>query len=468
MSDPNVDMEKDNPEDMYIDPTQSTSDPAVNMEEDKPEDIYIDPTQSTSDPAVNMEEDKPEDIYIDPTQSKQFSSTGKPRPPRPPPPSSSAVRKAQRRKAQTLATSAVALRSRQLTKQRSCSAAQNTSTSQQQKSENPLGSSRSTSTYSKPAEDADEILYEELDIGNSAAQASILWRPPSATNSSQSVVAPSRGDPVGATTAPIPSLPPRAQKPTMAHRVHRSNDQGTKNSTPGKVEHSKSIGDLNTARSSRQVSPCVSSKQDNSDDLELDSADEYEPLDESVPVAPQRTKKQIKGTVISPNRAPGNIYNPNSPQSGKRTPRRPAPVAPPLRKRGEQRNKSPQTIKSSIGSRKSTGGGGKGSPGKQSCQNLEDEGGVEEYVDMDYKSVADGEGESKYIAGPRYAKQNNHAQDNSHPRKKRAGLGGISNPQTLCALGKRSTSWVTRAIQQVARMHSKCYGTWSVCLSFRC
>ena len=462
MSDPNVDMEKDNPEDMYIDPTQSTSNPTVDMEEDKPEDIYIDPTQSTSDPTVDMEEDKPEDIYIDPTQSKQFSSTGKPRPPRPPPPSSSAVRKAQRRKAQTLATSAVALRSRQLTKQRSCSAAQNTSTSQQQKSENPLGSSRSTSTYSKPAEDADEILYEELDIGNSAAQASILWRPPSATNSSQSVVAPSRGDP---TTAPIPSLPPRAQKPTTAHRVHRSNDQGTKNSTPGKVEHSKSIGDLNTARSS---SPCVSSKQDNSDDLELDSADEYEPLDESVPVAPQRTKKQIKGTVISPNRAPGNIYNPNSPQSGKRTPRRPAPVAPPLRKRGEQRNKSPQTIKSSIGSRKSTGGGGKGSPGKQSCQNLEDEGGVEEYVDMDYKSVADGEGESKYIAGPRYAKQNNHAQDNSHPRKKRAGLGGISNPQTLCALGKRSTSWVTRAIQQVARMHSKCYGTWSVCLSFRC
>ena len=401
------------------------SDPNVDLEKDNPEDMYIDPTLSKSDPTVNMEEDKPEDIYIDPTQSKQFSSSGKPRPPRPPPPSSRAVIKAKQKKAQSLASSAVALRSRQLTKQRSCSAAPNTSTSQQQKSQSPLGSSHSTSTCSKPAEDADEILYEELDTWDSAPQASILWRPPSATNSSQSVVAPSRGavvDPVGAT----PSLPPRAQKPATAHRVHRSNDLGTKNSTPGKVERSISIGDLNTSRSSsRQASPCISSKQDNSGDLELDSADEYEPLDDSVPVAPQRTRKKIKGTTISPNRAPGNIYNPNAPQSGKRTspvPRRPAPVAPPgLRKRGEQRNKSPQIIKSSVGSRKSTGGGGKGTPGKQSCKNLQDEGGVEEYVDMDYKPAADGEGESKQ-QGPDAKQTTQQHPGQLFSKKVRAGL----------------------------------------------
>ena len=356
-----------------------------------------------------MEEDRPEDLYIDPTLSTEFYLMGKPRPPRPPPPSSSAIKKAQWRKAKNLATSTATLKNKQLTKQRSCSDTRKTSTIQQHRSKSPLISSRLTTACSRSQEDIDEQLYEEVDIESSLPQAPILWRPPSALNASQSVVAPGRGtvDTAGAKTVqPIPSLPPRAEKPTTARKTHRPNDQGAKKTSPGEVTRGKSIGDLHTPRIIRQVSPAIPIKEDILDDLELDSADEYEPLEDTpLPVAPQRTKKNIKGTLkTSPNRAPGNIYNQNSPQNSpqsgtrkKYEPRRTAPVAPAVQKNREeeQRNKSPQMgVKTppAIGRRKSTGQGKSGRGNNQSGQqNLKDEGGVEDYVDMDYRSAKDGD-----------------------------------------------------------------------------
>ena len=380
---------------------------------------YVDPVMSN----IDMEEDKPEEIYIDPTQSKQFSSTGVPRPPRPPPPSRSAIKRAQKKKAQSLAASATVLKNKRLSKQPTISGGQQSVSSTSQLRTNKTTPSVSSS-HPKPQEDIGEQVYEELDAVNSSIQSSILWRPPSTANTSQSSLVTSRAtpEPVSAMEPAAPSLPPRVQK-TSTHTMHR-NRGDKKSSPPAEVKRSKSIGDLNTTtRKTRQVSPYLSSKEEKSSNnnntqtaasilyrreeksgkaKESESAEEgsfYEPM-ETTPTAPRRTKKNVKGALItSPNRAPGNIYNPNSPQTGAKTravPRRTAPVAPPLQKMKGDQSKSPQNIKKSLDKGKTTEKNGlseKSGPGKLTSQNSQDEGGVEEYVDMDYRPDKDEKGE---------------------------------------------------------------------------
>jgi hypothetical protein len=106
----------------------------------------------------------------------------------------------------------------------------------------------------------------------------------------------------------------------------------------------------------------------------------YEPIDVSVPFPPRRTKRHIKGTrTESPQR---NIY--------KRGPLTGTDAVPqggvPSSTRQSSRARTPSAAAKSIP------GKGKredGVEGKLSTLNIEDEGGVDEYVDMDYRAEKD-------------------------------------------------------------------------------
>ena len=328
-----------------------------------------------------MEEDKPEAMYIDPTQSKQFSSSGKPRPPRPPPPTSSAIKRAQERKRQQQSTSntPATLKStgKRLTQRHSNPAIHIMSATGRK----PKAKSSQSHPPQLSFPDEGEQLYEELDIGKPSPATSILWRPPSAVRLSPSPGPPA---PVEPTTA-APSLPPRSQK-SASKTLQRQARGGNKTPAPSEFSRSRSIGDLNSPKETKQVISSSSNK-DIGGAQESDEDNEdcvYEPVDTAVPLAPRRTKKNIKGTrtSTSPQRTHGNIYK-SHPTSGGGVNSQHG------RKSVQETSQSLKITRPEKGKKEE-----KSLPPKVSCITLEDEGGAEDYVDMDYHESEDKQGES--------------------------------------------------------------------------
>lgn len=349
----------------------------------------------------NMADDKPEEVYIDPTASKEFSSTGKPRPPRPPPPSISAIKKVQRRKA--AAAVSTVLKTKQLTKRHSSpSTLRAPPTGRRNVKKNTLKPYTSTTSLRpqrphtsttlfpsplKPIisleEENEDQLYEELDLGRSSGP-SILWKPPTSENSTPTVIVPVTTG-TSSLMAAGPSLPARKQKPAQTSTT----DESSKTSKSS--EHHLST---KSPRQSRQISPA---QEDDNDSLELKSEDEsetYELVDNSAPLAPRRMKRNIKGTNTSPRRGTDNIYNKDPKPKCKSTrstppPRRspPAPPSPCNTKLDEKGtvNGTPKMEKSIIGNEKASDVNSL--PVKLSNLSMKDIGGVEEYVDMDYNKA---------------------------------------------------------------------------------
>ena len=361
-----------------------------------------DPEDSRFQP--DLEEDRPEDVYIDPTESKQFSSTGKPKPPRPPPPSTSAIKKAQQKKRQQQIAATLkppSTTGKRLTKQHSNPTTHTMSTGRRNKARGTQNS-HSPSPRPKSPENGDQ-LYEDLDLGRPSPSTSILWRPPSVSPRVSPSPGPTPAEP------PAPSLPPRSTKPTS--RTLRRQLGGSKKVNSGGFTRSKSIGDLDSTDESKQVGSSNTGKEDSGATDEDDEDCVYEPVEIGAPLAPQRTKRHIKGTQISPHRTPGNVYKSHTRTNTTRN----------VGKLGQQRLgkrpvvSPPKTPKSDLGTKEER---------NLSDLALQDEGGVEEYVDMDYRETWT------------EAKQGERACDESYLTFARLTIhilcGGMSRGQNVC------------------------------------
>lgn len=340
--------------------------------------------------------DAPEEMYIDPTKSQQCSSTGKPKPPRPPPPSISAIRKAQQKRTINSANSKV-LKSgnvKNLTKQRSNPHKTNVL-------HHGKSIDRSNEAKYQPdnhEEDCQVMDYEELDFPHvSSPVHSTLWRPPQLTVNNR------RNEPSTAGSN-APALPSRTRDSTTPTKTqHRK-----KNASPIPSGFSSS-GNIHSVTHEHKNDEIVDSGKSEPELTEPDYDDDcvYEPVDTSIPLIPQRTKKRIRGTRTQTGNNRYIMHN---------TPTNIHPSKPPApQRRGSLTVKSgPSRSLSSASQRisrlttatdssnspqtpvKSLPGGGKDVIEKVSQMKIQDEREVEEYVQMECK-MGWQEGEGKYI-----------------------------------------------------------------------
>ena len=222
-------------------------------------------------------EDTTEDVYIA-SQPQQLSSPGKLKPTRPPPPSEGAIRKLRGKRAMTLANPHFKTSAEKILHQRNPSLPSPLGTAQQPFYED-LDANLDPDDFDSPASTtsphraAQQSLYEDLDANLDpddfdlpAPTASPHW------HHSQTV----------SNTSPAPSLPPRGS------------------STQRKAPQKTKLTDTPVPSRFSRFSPPA---EDNEYFIDTREADEeqdresiYEPVDTSVPIPPQRTKKKIKGT----------------------------------------------------------------------------------------------------------------------------------------------------------------------------
>ena len=242
--------------------------------------------------------DTADQLYIDPLQSQQLPSSGKPKPARPPPPSSSAIRKAQQRRART-PTSRPLKSSKSLTYHHSnLHSTMSTGLRKSNASNTPFSTSLSPSrsvlaSKTAPQQDHYEVVdaeprypvYEELDDSTSPVH---LSYPPPLHISSQGRRLSSISD-----TGTAPALPPRALKSgsKMQHRT-----KPTTKPIPSGFTQTHSGVDLPSIIETRHTSTPSKEWNDWEKEPEIDEDSVYEPVDASMPLPPQRTRKNIRGT----------------------------------------------------------------------------------------------------------------------------------------------------------------------------
>ena len=331
---------------------------------------------------LDVSADKPEELYIDPAKSSQLSSSGKPKPPRPPPPTISAIRRAQQKKTQSLGVrKPVKSGGKALTKQQS-----NPITHRVNRKHSSATVSRQTTihtTNSTPLPIEIPGDYEELDCNDdtSGLPADTLWKPPPSLPSPNS-----RRRFLSETeiTAPAPALPPKSDKPSATKSVQRMRREGP-SPVPSGFSRSTS-GNLHKVAETKVHTSTDTGRRDSDEQNDAwDDDSVYEPVDVSMPLAPQRTKKHIKGTRTT--------------QDEGRPSRRPPPLAPTqLSKSGTAprlsnslRSRKPALRTSaSLSSQKtvtrSVPASGDMRKGKGThLLSKKDEGGTEEYVEMQCK-----------------------------------------------------------------------------------
>ena len=307
--------------------------------------------------------DVPEEMYIDPTKSKQFSSSGKPKPPRPPPPSSSAIRKAQQRKANSLASNKPKSTSTKPSSKWHTSTPNIHSTARHDKGKVQSGI--------KMVIDQQAMVYEELDAGDSSPIHSTLWRPPSQQITTKEPVPAERN---------APALPPRTCG--LAPSKHRRTKRGT---TSSPVTRSSTL-----TKGERYISN-KSESEENEPDNDNDCV--YELVDVTIPLAPSRKKKNVKVTRAQTTTETDKRYTIHSHCAGK----------PPLPSRGTANFKSKSLPRNSLAlatQRMNRTAEDSSSPKKQlrdtregkslaekvSEMKVDDEAGAEEYVEMRSKN----------------------------------------------------------------------------------
>ena len=342
------------------------------------------------------------ELYIDPTQSQQVLLSGKPKPPRPPPPSKSAIRKAQQRKANTMTGG------RHAVKSSSKSAKSNSRTSAvgtggRHKNSLPSSSlplASSVSTAQQPCEyevlDADGFAhqhfdYEDLDAGSCFSPAPPISNPPPLPADNQSRRFSSEPH-----MEPAPALPPRAPAKNTRH-AQRPKKTDSK-PIPSGFTRSTSGMDLHSSYEKKHSSdPEKTEREVQTHEYEEDSV--YEPVDASLPVLPQRTKRHIKGVQITSctdkTKTLANIHPVKAPSAVQRAatirsdpvPRRILPShSKPISKHTLTARSSfspPVKLKPSRYVPISSEGKEENSAAKVTqLSEEEDEGGVDEYVDM--------------------------------------------------------------------------------------
>ena len=338
------------------------------------------------------------ELYIDPTQSQQLLLSGKPKPPRPPPPSKSAIRKAQQRKSITMATSRPAVK----TSNKSSKYTPTVRTSRHHKNAVPSSSLPLTSSVSKSDSqqqsiyevmDADDFArrpadYEDLDAGDSFSSDPPSHPPPlPAANQSRKFSSEPQ-------TGTAPTLPPRAPTNSTRQRPPKNKSRpipsGFTRTTPGADLHSSD-------EMKHSSNPEMSEREVQS--LKYDEDAVYEPVDTSMPLLPHRRKKNIRGTQITAHTNKTKTLANIHPVKGSSTVQRAATVRsdpvprriPPLHSQPVNKHAltgtgsfSPQ-LHSKASRYVSLSGEGKGENSAVKGSQLndqEDEGGVEEYVDM--------------------------------------------------------------------------------------
>lgn len=230
-----------------------------------------------------------EPLYTEPLLPGTFSPPSKPKPARPPPPSSSAIQRAKERKEKVLANrqlQSTTLRStarfpartlhsvsRHTMRGHHSVTASNTSLPSNSTHAHPVMQS---SAAPRPAD------YEDLDSELDRYVVSPTDTSPRVFRVSQTSL-----------TSPVPPLPPRA--PSSSKHSERRKKQ---NHTPIASGFSRQLEDNKTDSSPVSSAEKLEKKEEEEEgDGELDKPESvYEPVDASVPLPPQRMKKNIRGT----------------------------------------------------------------------------------------------------------------------------------------------------------------------------
>lgn len=250
-------------------------------------------------PFASTAVDEPEQLYIDPLQSLQMSPE-KTKPPRPPLPSSTAIRKAQQRKAKTLAAASKQSRT-QLTKKHSNKTttyrpsnlhSKATTDHHKKQISNPPPSSPSSAAAHIPND------YEELDIDDPYSPPDQSYPPPVViTNTGQIICSESNlGD--------LPPLPPRSST-SGSRGTHHVIKHTTSKPIPSGFTLNSNMDTVDSRRSNEQ-------EQEGNNPERYDDDSIYEPIDTSLPVTPKRTKWNVRGTrtssPVDPTKPNKNVY----------------------------------------------------------------------------------------------------------------------------------------------------------------
>ena len=342
---------------------------------------------------VDLTNDKPEELYIDPTLP--LSSSGKPKPPRPPLPSASAIRKVRQRRAQSLAANRKhqISGSKSLTKKHSFP---NSRTMNTGRFKTPTLPSSLPSTATVPRQQQCSV-YEELDTDDSPITESSIapWHPPPlpASNKSRKFSSETK-----APTETAPALPPRTRETSSVKTRQRVKSAHSK-PIPSEFSCSTSGGDLH----SRAEMKKTVDREVQEPELEEDSV--YEPVDISIPLPPHRTRRHIRGThtctkkndnhhqMIHPKPATASLRRELHAKSIRDpVPRQSVPINPPQLDTLAL-NVTMTTFSPQLKAAKSTPFSSEAEKGKEkedlkeklSRMTLNDEGGTEEYMDMQWK-----------------------------------------------------------------------------------
>ena len=241
--------------------------------------------------ATDITTDTAEHLYITPMLPQQLPSSGKSKPARPPPPSTSAVLRAQQKRASPLA-------SRHQTIGKSSSIHQHsrpkftTNTGRTQThistTSTPLSTSVPTTSVLASATTTSHPNYEELDIDSPFPPS---YPPPLPVSRQGRQVSQALH------TGPAPPLPPRV--PNSDLKRNRCKAKHTVSvPIPSGFTEAPDI-ELHEMDELESVSaPSTLRKEPGKMEPEWDEGDDcvYEPIDTSIPLPPQRRKKKIRGT----------------------------------------------------------------------------------------------------------------------------------------------------------------------------
>ena len=262
---------------------------------------------------ASTSEDLPEQLYIDPLQSLQMSPE-KSKPPRPPLPSSTAIRKAQQRKAKTLAAASKQSRTKSTNKHSNLHSKVTTDRRSDLRSKSTADRhsnlhSKATTDHRKkqisnpppssslPASNAAEHIpndYEELDIDDPYSPPCQSYPPPVVISNTGQII------PSESNFGDIPALPPRSSTPG-SKRTHHVIKHTTSKPIPSGFTLNSDTDTVDYRKSNEQE------REGNKPEWDDDSI--YEPVDTSLPVTPKRTKCNIRGTRTS---SPVNPTKPNT------------------------------------------------------------------------------------------------------------------------------------------------------------
>ena len=351
------------------------------------------PLTSTSE----LTTDTTEPLYIDPLQSQQLPSSGKSKPARPPPPSSSAIRKAQQRRAGTLASRPLKSSKSPTFHHFDLHSTMNSGHGKSSTSNTPFSTSLSpsrsvlaskTAPYYEVVDAEPQHSVYELDDPTSPVPPSY---PPSLHISNQYRKLSSESD-----TGTAPALPPRAPNSGFKKMQHRT----TKPIPSGFTQTHSGVDLPSTRHTSTPSGEWNNNWKREEKEPEIDEDSVYEPVDASMPLPPQRTKKNIRGTRTTTSVSHNHNIHPKKNLSQKEdvgsvkstpTPRKV------LCSHSQQVNKLALTVTTPQSrlktSRSIPGGAEEDFAAKLSRLSMQDVRDVEGYVDMQYRIGWEEEGE---------------------------------------------------------------------------